>query len=150
MKNIIFILLLTPMIMLSQEELKGVILEANKTNDTIPLPGANIYWLNTTVGTSTDIDGVFSIPYKKEYNKLVISYVGFSTDTLNITNSNTIQHSLKSLSNLDEIVLKSKIKASATSYFEAKNIINISSEELLKAACCNLAESFETNPFVCV
>ena len=148
MKNIIFILLLTPMIMLSQEELKGVILEANKTNDTIPLPGANIYWLNTTVGTSTDIDGVFSIPYKKEYNKLVISYVGFSTDTLNITNSNTIQHSLKSLSNLDEIVLKSKIKASATSYFEAKNIINISSEELLKAACCNLAESFETNPSI--
>ena len=29
-----------------------------------------------------------------------------------------------------------------------ENIINVNSEELLKAACCNLSESFETNPSV--
>ena len=29
-----------------------------------------------------------------------------------------------------------------------QNIIKISEDELLKAACCNLSESFETNPSV--
>ena len=63
--------------MLSQSELKGMVMEANENNEEIPLPGANVYWLNTSVGASTDIDGVFTIPYNKDYKKLVISYVGF-------------------------------------------------------------------------
>ena len=39
-------------------------------------------------------------------------------------------------------------KAIQKSYLEAQNIINVNSDELLKAACCNLSESFETNPSV--
>ena len=31
---------------------------------------------------------------------------------------------------------------------EAQNILTVSSDELLKAACCNLSESFETNPSI--
>ncbi|WP_339611376.1 TonB-dependent receptor, partial [uncultured Planktosalinus sp.] len=34
------------------------------------------------------------------------------------------------------------------SYLQAQNVTNVSSAELLKAACCNLAESFETNPSI--
>ena len=34
------------------------------------------------------------------------------------------------------------------SYFEAQNVIKVNSDELLKAACCNLSESFETNPSI--
>ena len=30
----------------------------------------------------------------------------------------------------------------------AQNVVLISEQELLKAACCNLSESFETNPAV--
>lgn len=134
--------------MFSQSELKGMIMEANENNEHIPLPGANVYWLNTTVGASTDIDGMFTIPYNKDYKKLVISYVGFTTDTLDITEPKMVQHWLKPVSNLDEVVLKGRRKPTATSYLESQNIINISSAELLKAACCNLSESFETNPSI--
>ena len=123
-------------------------MEANENNERIPLPGANVLWLNTTVGASTDIDGMFSIPYKKEYKKLVISYVGFTTDTIIIKENKKVQHWLKPISNLDEVVLKGRRKPTATSYLDSQNIINISSEELLKAACCNLSESFETNPSI--
>ena len=137
-----------PILMFSQEELKGMVMEANENKDNIPLPGANVYWLNTTVGASTDIDGMFTIPYKKENKYLIISYVGFTTDTLNITDSKMVQHWLRPIANLDEVTIKGKRKATATSYFESQNIINVSSEELLKAACCNLAESFETNPSI--
>jgi outer membrane receptor for ferrienterochelin and colicin len=132
----------------SQEDLKGMVMEANQKNEPIPLPGANVHWLNTTVGTVTDIDGNFTIPYKKDYKKLVISYVGFTSDTLDIANAKMLQHWLKPEANLDEVTINAKRKASATSYLESQNIINVSSAELLKAACCNLAESFETNPSI--
>ena len=122
-----------PVFMFSQSELKGVILEANENNEEIPLPGANVYWLNTSVGASTDIDGMFTIPYNKDYKKLVISYVGFKTDTLEITNNKMVKHWLEPVANLDEVTIKGKRKASATSYLESQNIINISSEELLKS-----------------
>ncbi|PTM09034.1 MAG: TonB-dependent receptor [Bacteroidetes bacterium] len=148
MKKILYILFLLSSFSFAQEELKGMIMEANENNERIPLPGANVLWLNTTVGASTDIDGMFSIPYKKEYKKLVISYVGFTTDTIIIKENKKVQHWLKPISNLDEVVLKGRRKPTATSYLDSQNIINISSEELLKAACCNLSESFETNPSI--
>ena len=75
MKHIIYILLLFPALLFSQGELKGVIMEANEKDDQIPLPGANVYWLGTTIGASTDIDGVFTIPYKKA--ELLLHLINF-------------------------------------------------------------------------
>ena len=49
---------------------------------------------------------------------------------------------------LDEIILLKKEKSISKSYIKSKNLINISSNELLNAACCNISESFETNPHV--
>ena len=49
---------------------------------------------------------------------------------------------------LDEVTLTQRRKASQKSYIETQNILKVSSEELLKAACCNLSESFETNPAI--
>lgn len=123
-------------------------MEANKKNEHLPIAGANVYWLDTTVGTVTDIDGKFNIPYKKEYSKLVISYVGFTTDILDVKSPKAIHHFLRPESDLEEITVRGKLKARATSYLEAQNIVLVSSAELLKAACCNLSESFETNPSI--
>ncbi len=137
-----------PAVLFSQSELKGKIMEANKKNEHIPLHGANVYWLDTTVGTITDTNGLFAIPYKKTHTKLVISFVGFKTDTLTISEPKMMHHWLQPVNDLDEVTLTARKKSSATSYLESQNIINISSEELLKAACCNLSESFETNPSI--
>ena len=148
MKNIIYLLLLCPIILFSQDKISGVILEANENNEPIGLPGANVYWLDTTVGAVTDIDGKFTIPYQPSYTKLVVSYVGFKTDTLTITAPKYIEHWLQPTSNLDEVTVTSRKQATAKSYLKAQNIITVSSDELLKAACCNLSESFETNPSI--
>ena len=134
--------------MFSQESITGMIMEANEKNEHIGLAGANIYWLNTTVGTVTDIDGKFALIYKKEYSKLVISFVGFKTDTLTITEPKMVHHWLQPTSALDEVTVKGKRKPTAKSYLQAQNISIVSSDELLKAACCNLSESFETNPSI--
>ncbi|TRX38803.1 TonB-dependent receptor [Flavobacterium sp. ZT3R18] len=49
---------------------------------------------------------------------------------------------------LQEIKVQSKRKSLQKSYTVTGNISVITSKELLKAACCNLAESFETNPSI--
>ncbi len=49
---------------------------------------------------------------------------------------------------LDEIQIKKEKKALSKSLKSALNTTIVSSKELLKAACCNLAESFETNPSI--
>ncbi|MDD7885521.1 TonB-dependent receptor [Flavivirga sp. 57AJ16] len=148
MKNVLYILLILPMVVLSQNKISGTILEANEKNDPIGLPGANVYWLNTSVGAVTDIDGNFTIPYKKDYTQLLISYVGFKTDTITIKAPKMVKHWLQPTDNLDAVTVKSRKQATARSYLQATNVFTVSSDELLKAACCNLSESFETNPSI--
>ena len=137
-----------PLISFSQNEIKGLIMEANDKNEQIGLQGANVFWLNTSVGAITDIDGKFTVPYKQEYQKLIISYVGFKTDTLTITEPLNVRHWLQPTGKLDEITVTGKKQATAKSYLQSQNVIFVSSDELLKAACCNLSESFETNPSI--
>jgi len=148
MKNILYILLIIPALLFSQDEISGTIMEVNSKNKEIPLVGANVYWLDTSIGTTTDFDGFFSLPYSGKYTKLVISFVGYKTDTLTIKHPKILQHVLQSTNSLDEINVTSRKQATAKLYLKAENMIIVSSEELLKAACCNLSESFETNPSI--
>lgn len=137
-----------PILIFSQDQLSGEILEVNTENKSFPVVGANVFWLNTSVGVVTDIDGKFTIPYEPSYKQLVISYVGYQTDTLTIATPKYIKHHLKSTSELDEVTITSRKQSTVKSYMKAANVITVSSEELLKAACCNLSESFETNPSI--
>ncbi|WP_282123062.1 TonB-dependent receptor [Algibacter mikhailovii] len=148
MRKIVMILWVLPSILYSQDKIEGMIMEANSENKEIGLPGANVYWLNTSVGTVTDIDGSFDLAYQTEYKKLVISYVGFKTDTLTINEPKRVRHWLTPTDNLDAVTVTSRKQATARSYLKATNTFTVSSDELLKAACCNLSESFETNPSI--
>jgi outer membrane receptor for ferrienterochelin and colicin len=148
MKNILYILLILPLFVFSQETIEGIITEKTDGSELFPLAGANVFWLDTSVGAVTGIEGEFSIPYQTSYTKLVISYVGFKTDTLTVTKPRFIKHLLEATGDLDQIVLTARKQATSRSYMSAQNIMTISSDELLKAACCNLSESFETNPSI--
>ena len=81
-----------PCIQFSQDEITGIIFEDNQEKERIPLLGANVYWVGTTIGTTTNENGQFTIAYKKSYSKLIISYVGFKTDTLTINGPKQIEH----------------------------------------------------------
>lgn len=43
-----------------------------------PLPYVNVYYEGKGVGAATDTDGKFSVPYRKGWNKLTVSSVGFT------------------------------------------------------------------------
>lgn len=52
-----------------------------------PLPGASVFILGTSWGTSTDLDGNFKITnIKKGTYDIVISYIGYHSDTIKNTN----------------------------------------------------------------
>ena len=147
MKQLIILCLLLPLMAFSQDQLKGIVLESSSGKE-MPLSGANVYWLDSSVGTITAEDGTFTLPYKFSYNKLVISYVGFKTETITIKENKFIKHVLQASDELDAVVVKSRKQATSKSYLKATNTLFVSSDELLKAACCNLSESFETNPSI--
>ena len=148
MKHLIYFILWFPLLAFSQSNVEGVVIDAGETQKAVPVVGANVYWLNTTVGTITDINGKFSIPFETSYKKLVISYVGYKTDTLIVNSSKYIKHALQPTSELDEITVTSRKQATAKSFLKASNTFTVTADELLKAACCNLSESFETNPSI--
>lgn len=130
----------------AQETISGKVLDDQNQ----PLPGASVFWLHTQIGTSTESDGTFKLPYSPEYKQLVISYVGFTTDTLEVSSPAYITHTLKFSQGdvLDEITLERRRKSLERSMVKTANVSTMGSKELLKAACCNIAESFETNPSI--
>ena len=144
-----FLLLLFTFPMLAQEQVEGQLL-FQENNETYPLEGVNIYWLNSSKGTVSDQDGKFTIAREISTNQLVLKYLGFRIDTLTVDSDKKIIHFMKEATgeSLDEVELTQRRKAIQKSYFEAQNLIQVNSAELLKAACCNLSESFETNPSI--
>ena len=131
----------------SQETINGIVLESNSSNS-LGLSGANIYWQDSQTGVVTDNEGNFSIPYLKDFNQLIISYIGYRSDTITVNRPRYIRHVLQPSNELDEVVVRQERDAIQKTYFTPQNVITVNSAELLKAACCNLAESFETNPAI--
>ena len=134
--------------LIAQETLKGMIMDKKNPKDNLGVFGANVYWLNTSIGTTTNNKGWFEIPYKKDYKQLVISFVGYKTDTIEVANLEPLHHFITEENTLDEISIAAKKEATSRSFLQTQNVFTVNSEELLKAACCNLAESFETNPSI--
>lgn len=147
-KIVVSLCLLIPILSFAQQKLKGMIIDKERSKDTLGVYAANVYWLGTSVGTITNEKGWFVIPYKKSYKQLVVSYVGYKTDTLTITNLDPIRHVLTPEGQLDEVVLSNTKKGIQKSFLKTQNTFTVNKEELLKAACCNLSESFETNPSI--
>jgi outer membrane receptor for ferrienterochelin and colicins len=131
------------------QKLLGVVFHKNEKGVDEPLPGANVHWLNTAMAAATKENGVFLIERSSQSNTLVISYVGFASDTVKVNETdNNIRVELTPLQSLNEVLVEGWQPSSKLSYASGINLVEIGEKELFKAACCNLSESFETNPSV--
>ena len=136
--------LLLPLTAFAQQFSKGTVVdEAN-----LPLMGAEVYWNGTQIGVSTDDNGTFTLKRTENSNTLVISYIGYKTKTIKVTNSEALHIQLEPQSALEEVVVTQKRANTMKSQWQVANLHTMSSGELLKAACCNLSESFSTNPSI--
>ncbi|GCC51854.1 TonB-dependent receptor [Chryseotalea sanaruensis] len=130
------------------QKLMGLVTEKNASGVDQALPGANVYWLGTSKGTNTGENGVFMIDLVEGSTKLVISFVGYKSDTLTITSQTSIKVVLASDQVLDEVTVQGWRSSSGLDQLKPINTVVMTEKELFKAACCNLSESFETNPSV--
>lgn len=120
----------------------GMVVDQNKEI----LVGATLTWQGTSTGTSTDLEGYFKIDRIETTNMLVVSYVGFQSDTIQIDPTDEEILIILALGvEMDEVEVTAKEMDNFTSTLQTFNVEVVSSKELKKAACCNLSESFETN-----
>ena len=119
-------------LLLAQTTISGTVLDA-ETNQSIP--GANVVIQGTTVGTTADFDGNFTLTTTQEAPfTLEISSIGFASQTVEVSSSDqVINVSLTPGENLDEIVVSASRRAqkvqdapASVSIISAKDIQNSS------------------------
>src|SRR5688572_4032541 len=132
----------------SEQFIQGVVLESNKDGTFNPLAGASVMWSGTTAGVFTDSTGVFRIRRDVSTARLVVSYSGYRSDTLSVTDIRELKIILATGKQLREVVITSKQRSTYLSAINPVRTQIMTERELYKAACCNLSESFETNPSV--
>jgi len=128
--------------------IKGVVLEEDKKGSFKPLSGASVIWAGTNKGTYTDSLGIFFIQEDDSLGRLIISYTGYTADTITITDTKELKIILASGKQLNEIKVYAKQRSTYLSALTPIRTQVMTERELFKAACCNLSESFETNPSV--
>ena len=137
--------------MMEKDHVMGMVLESDGEDNFTPLPGVNVVWIGTSKGTSTDTTGMFHLNRAPGIKQLVFSYVGYASDTINIDNVENpkrIMVVLRDINKLEGVTVTSWQPTSFGDPLDPMGVMNMSQEELFKAACCNLSESFETNPSV--
>ncbi len=148
-KNALLILLLQfiPLLVFSQE-INGIVYEKDPDDSSgkkIPVPGVNIYDPSELNGTVTDTAGKFTIHGHEFPTQLVISYIGYENDTVEISAPGEYEFLLKNFTTLDGAVVEARNLSTQISMIRPYNIETMTKGELKKAACCNLSESFESN-----
>ncbi len=134
-----------------ENRISGMIYEKSVTGDLSPLIGANVFLANSSGGTATDADGFFTFQIPddiEDQNMLVVSYLGYENDTIDLQGNKTISITMNSSLIMDEVEVVHKRKSTQISFIDPIKSQKIGQKELYKAACCNLSESFETTPSV--
>lgn len=110
------------------------------------LAGVQVFFIGTNEGTQTDARGEFYLLRPSGKDSLAVSYAGFQSDTFLIPEDMTeILLILKEGIELDAITITSERRSHSFSLLNPINIESLNAEEFRKAACCSLAESFQTS-----
>jgi TonB-linked SusC/RagA family outer membrane protein len=111
-------------------DVKGTVTEAATG---IPLPGVNVILKNTTKGTSTDFDGNFTLNDVPPNSIVVISYLGFITQEITVTNDQTLNIILvEDTQSLDEVVVIGYGTQSKKEVTGAVSVVSSETVETLK------------------
>ena len=147
MKKIaLFILLALGAAVASAQNITGKVVDAQGK----ALPGASVYWADTSVGVATDLEGKFTLYRVKDNNALVASFLGYTNDTIRVEQKQReVNFTLSEGVAVDAVV----VEGGLGNYIRQDGLLkseNISFAGLCKMACCSLAESFENSASVTV
>jgi len=128
--------------------IKGVVMEEDKKGNFKPLISASVRLLNSSDGTISDNNGIFSLMSMEDSTTIVVSYTGYHSDTIIVGDKNQVTIILASNKQLKDVTVTARQRGMNFSTVTTMKTLMVNEKELLKAACCNLSESFETNPSV--
>ncbi len=115
-------------VLIGQNTITGTI---SGTDDGEPLIGANVLVAGTSDGAIADFDGTFTLSTNKSFPlDIVVSFVGYKTKTITVSNGNAIDINLDSGTLLtDEVVISASRRAeklqeapAAVSVISAKDV----------------------------
>lgn len=128
--------------------LLGKVVQTDESGAGVPVAGASVYWMGTTTGALSNKDGAFRLPKVEATSRVVVSYIGSQRDTLETEGKDSLIVYLRTEVDLDEVEIVARNKSTSISFLSPMKTEVIGEKELLKAACCNLSESFETSASV--
>ena len=127
----------------------GVVVNEDNKSDLTPIAQVNVKWLEApALKTTTDKDGVFKIKHQNQYKHLIFSFAGMQPDTVEVKNPHEVLVIHAQNNVLSEVVVSRQKKTSYINALSANRVEILTAQELFKAACCDLSESFETTASV--
>ncbi len=138
-KKLLFLFLLLPFTVLAQNTLTGTVVDKATGQ---PIPGVNVNVQGAPSGASTGFDGNYQLSNVKSGNKIVVSFIGYKTQTLDYNGQKTLNVSLEEDTNqLKEVVVqvgygtvKKKDATGSVSQISSKEFnkgINVTPESLI-------------------
>ncbi|SFC72077.1 Outer membrane receptor proteins, mostly Fe transport [Parapedobacter composti] len=127
----------------------GVIMRESNRGELSPIESANIHWLEApSVSARSDASGVFRIPHEEGYKRLVVTHAGHQADTITVTDPHEVVVVSAKGNVLSEVAVSARRSSNYIAALSPSRLEVLTAQELFKAACCDLSESFETNASV--
>lgn len=108
--------------------------------DGTPIPGVNVIIKGTTIGTTTNMDGIYSITVPEENSILLFSFIGYKQQEVKINGRSTIDISLVTdVTQMNEVVIVgfgTQKKEMVTG-----SISSIETKELLQSPVANISNA---------
>jgi outer membrane receptor for ferrienterochelin and colicins len=110
------------------------------------LIGASVSWADRQGATVTNTEGQFWLPSRSKPDTIVVQYIGYQPIRVEVLpHEDSLWIELSGVVALQGVTIEAHRFDNATSTLGVRNVERITSQELRKAPCCNLSESFETN-----
>ncbi|MBD1431166.1 carboxypeptidase-like regulatory domain-containing protein [Sphingobacterium litopenaei] len=123
----------------------GVVVNEDNKASLTPISNVNVKWLEgPKAQVTSNENGVFKIKHDKGNKHLVFSYAGMQPDTIEVKNLHEVLVVHAQNNVLSEVVVSRRKKSSYINALSANRAEILTAQELFKAACCDLSESFET------
>ena len=80
-----------------------------------PIIGANVFWKNISGGVATREDGTFSISKPDKSNHLIVSFIGYENDTIQVNDKKAVL----------DVVLREGMELSEVQIVSRKGLVTV-------------------------
>ena len=150
MKWVLALLALIVYLKVDAQRVKGKVYEETGQFERkhLPMPGVHVRVIGKPLLTVTDAFGVFELTGVAVGDTLEASMVGYEPSGWIWEDNGFVELVLRPGVTLDAAVITAVSRSSSLSLLNPLNVQTLNRAELVKAACCNLSEAFETNASV--